>query len=74
MTESTVWNDLTITHTYIHFIYTLCVLLCYASKDYVILGGTQQEGNWNTKPDPADSMSIHNGCCKLMPGLKVRTS
>ncbi|PNF19743.1 D-aspartate oxidase [Cryptotermes secundus] len=40
------------------------------NKDNVILGGTQQEGNWNTKPDPADSMSIHNGCCKLMPGLK----
>lgn len=70
MTELTVLNDIT-THTHIH---TLCVLFCCASEDYVILGGTQQEGNWNTKPDPADSISIHTGCCKLMPGLKVRTS
>ncbi|KAJ4445385.1 hypothetical protein ANN_07190 [Periplaneta americana] len=40
------------------------------NEDSVILGGTLQEGNWNTKPDPADSISIHKGCCDLIPGLK----
>lgn len=43
------------------------------NEECVILGGTQQEGNWNTKPDPADSISIHKGCCKLIPGLKDAT-
>ncbi|KDR20119.1 D-aspartate oxidase isoform X2 [Zootermopsis nevadensis] len=40
------------------------------NEEYVVLGGTQQEGNWNTKPDPTDSIAIHKGCCKLIPGLK----
>lgn len=56
------------------YIHALRVLFCCASEEYVVLGGTQQEGNWNTKPDPTDSIAIHKGCCKLIPGLKVRTS
>jgi hypothetical protein len=47
-------------------------MFCCASEECVVLGGTQQEGNWNTEPDPTDSIAIYHGCCKLMPGLKVR--
>ena len=50
----------------------MCSVL--TSEDCVILGGMQQEGNWNTKPDLSDSLSIHKGCYKLIPGLKVSAS
>jgi hypothetical protein len=52
--------------------YNMCSVV--TSEDCVILGGTKQEGNWNTKPDPSDSLSIQKGCYKLVPGLKVSTS
>jgi len=61
-------------HTHIHMVYMYITYFVVTSEDCVILGGTQQEGNWNTKPDPSDSLSIHKGCYKLIPGLKVRAS
>jgi hypothetical protein len=61
-----------ILHMHILYMYIVCSV--GTSEECVVLGGTQQEGNWNTKPDPADSMSIHKGCCRLIPGLKVRAS
>lgn len=60
------------THMQIVYMYIMCFVV--TSEDCVILGGTQQEGNWNTKPDPSDSLSIRKGCYKLIPGLKVRAS
>jgi len=61
-------------HTHMQMVYMYIMCSVVNSEDCVILGGTQQEGNWNTKPDAADSLSIQEGCYKLVPGLKVRAS
>ncbi|PSN50883.1 D-aspartate oxidase [Blattella germanica] len=41
------------------------------NMDAVILGGTHQQDDWNTNPDPKDSKAILEGCSRLIPGLRV---
>ncbi|XP_048762321.2 D-aspartate oxidase-like isoform X2 [Ostrea edulis] len=38
--------------------------------DAVVLGGTGQEGNWNTGVDDEDRKMILEGCVEMMPSLK----
>jgi len=61
-------------HTHMHIVYMYIMCSVLTSENCVILGGMQQEGKWNTKPDLSDSLSIHKGCYKLIPGLKVSAS
>jgi hypothetical protein len=35
------------------------------------LGGTRQEGNWNTDVDSQDKNRIWEGCVRLVPSLRV---
>lgn len=37
----------------------------------MVLGGTGQEGNWNTGVDDEDRKMILEGCVEMMPSLKV---
>lgn len=39
-------------------------------RDCVTLGGTGQEGNWNTDVDSKDANKIFESCVKLVPSLK----
>lgn len=43
------------------------------SHDTVVLGGTQQDNDWNLEVDPADSRAILSKCTAIMPALKVRS-
>jgi len=38
------------------------------------LGGTGQEGNWNTDVDSQDKNRIWEGCVRLVPSLRVSIS
>ena len=38
------------------------------------LGGTEQEGNWNTSADKTDRHMIWEGCVRLVPSLKVKNT
>ena len=40
------------------------------NRDFVVLGGTLQEGNWKTDVDPADTEDIWRRCCDIVPSLK----
>lgn len=39
-------------------------------RDNVVLGGTGQEGNWNTDVDSQDKNRIWEGCVRLVPSLR----
>ncbi|KAI0213637.1 D-amino-acid oxidase [Lamellibrachia satsuma] len=41
--------------------------------NHVTLGGTEQEGNWNTSADKTDRNRIWEGCVRLVPSLKRAT-
>ncbi|GFQ97283.1 d-aspartate oxidase [Trichonephila clavata] len=43
------------------------------NADEIILGGTHQEGDWNTQVDPVDRRNIWEGCVELLPCLKDAT-
>ncbi|KAJ9583047.1 hypothetical protein L9F63_022612 [Diploptera punctata] len=43
----------------------------YVIPKIVILGGTHQQGNWNTNPDPQDTKNILDKCHQLIPALKT---
>mmetsp|Transcript_2223 Transcript_2223/g.5901 ORF Transcript_2223/g.5901 Transcript_2223/m.5901 type:complete len:426 (-) Transcript_2223:578-1855(-) len=40
------------------------------NRDWVVLGGTAQVGDWSTDVDAADKERIWSGCCALMPSLR----
>ena len=52
-------------------VHLLIVHIVYHRGDNVVLGGTNQIGNWNTDINKTDSKKIFEHCCKLMPSLKV---
>jgi D-amino-acid oxidase len=41
----------------------------FPHRDTVILGGTEQPGNWSTKPDPATAAQIMRNCAAIEPSL-----
>ncbi|GAB1599395.1 D-amino-acid oxidase-like [Argonauta hians] len=45
-------------------------LYIFPLKDFVILGGTAQMGNWDTRPNESDTKRILDDCTKLVPSLK----
>lgn len=54
----------------------VCIVLylLFSSQDTVVLGGTHQEGDWNTEVCPEDREFIKTGCFHLIPSLKVSSS
>ncbi|ODN03045.1 D-aspartate oxidase [Orchesella cincta] len=40
------------------------------NQDLVVLGGTHQEGDWNTEVYPEDTVHITDGCFRMVPSLK----
>jgi glycine/D-amino acid oxidase-like deaminating enzyme len=42
-------------------------------NDYVLLGSTSQNRNWETKPTEEDRKSIYERCCQIIPKLKNLT-
>lgn len=46
-------------------------LYFYFSTNTVVLGGTHQENDFNTKISKEDSKFIREGCEQIVPGLKV---
>lgn len=51
-------------------VYKHHIILFAFSMDTVVLGGTHQENDYNTKPTPEDKKFIMEGCQKIVPGLK----
>ncbi len=49
----------------------IVLYLLFPSQDTVVLGGTHQEGDWNTEVYPEDREFIKTGCFHLIPSLKV---
>lgn len=45
-------------------------LYIFPGKDYVVLGGTSQAGDWSTEVKEADTKRILDGCSRLIPSLK----
>jgi D-amino-acid oxidase len=41
--------------------------------DVVVLGGTEQPGNWSREPDPATAQQIIQGCTAARPELRAAT-
>ena len=41
--------------------------------DVVVLGGTEEAGDWNREPDPATAARILNGCAAIEPRLRGAT-
>ncbi|KAG1658960.1 hypothetical protein FOA52_004376 [Chlamydomonas sp. UWO 241] len=39
------------------------------NREYVVLGGTAQVGDWSTEVDASDQKRIWEGCCALVPSL-----
>eukprot|EP00106_Octopus_bimaculoides_P008339 XP_014775781.1 PREDICTED: D-amino-acid oxidase-like isoform X2 [Octopus bimaculoides] len=42
----------------------------FPSKNYVVMGGTDQEGNWDTTPNEEDQRHILDSCAQVVPSLK----
>ena len=40
-------------------------------KEWVVLGGTHDVGDWTTESSPQKLDRIFQGCCELMPSLQV---
>ena len=40
-------------------------------KDFVVLGGTSQAGDWSTDIYESDTKRILDGCSRLLPSLRV---
>lgn len=41
----------------------------FPHRDAVVLGGTEQQGNWSVEPDPATAERILRGCAAIEPRL-----
>lgn len=41
------------------------------SNHSVVIGGTHQEGDYDLCVREEDSKHIYDGCCRMMPSLKV---
>lgn len=54
-----------------HIICPFDQIFHYYRRDYVILGGTGQEGNWSTVINQQDKDKIWESCVNLVPSLKV---
>lgn len=46
-------------------------ILFLDSFNVIVLGGTHQEGDFDRSIRGEDSKRIYNGCCCIMPSLKV---
>lgn len=44
----------------------------FPNSETLVLGGTRQEGDWNTEVDPEDSLGILQRCNRMLPALAVR--
>ena len=49
-------------------------LVFFGRSETVVLGGTAERGNWDDTTDEDTTDRIMNGCCHLMPSLKVNYS
>ncbi|XP_036361766.1 D-amino-acid oxidase-like isoform X2 [Octopus sinensis] len=45
-------------------------LYIFPTKNYVVMGGTAQKGNWDTTPNEQDQRHILDGCARIVPSLK----
>lgn len=46
------------------------IIICFGSIETVVLGGTQQKGDYNEKACPFDAKYIYDGCVALVSALK----
>lgn len=49
----------------------MSVISVLISIDSVVLGGTHQEDDYDRSVREEDSKHIYDGCCRIMPSLKV---
>lgn len=52
-------------------LYKILLLFNY-SQDFVVLGGTQYENDWNINPTVEDKQWIIESTKKIMPNLQVK--
>lgn len=63
--------ELIIKNYYFLFIYLFLYVFFFESIDNVVLGGTYQENDLDCTPRKEDFEFIRNGCCRILPALKV---
>lgn len=65
--------ELIIKNYYRLFSIYLFIFICllFESIDNVVLGGTHQENDLDCTPRKEDFEFIRNGCCRILPALKV---